>query len=127
MEHIMAEQQYLRRTLCPAEQGVAFESQLPIYIETHEGGGKEELTLRRVGSANIGVVEGMLVADFTLPEALGATGQDVAIVSLIAAGERKGAGPAAVRITGITISGFGADVAERGAEWSDNQYKNSIG
>lgn len=95
---------YFRRPLCRAVDSIGFESQVNLYLRRDLNGG--EIGMEKIATANVGVVDGMLMADFYLDDTLFAQPEEVVVSSLFAAGPPEaGLTPAtAIHITGLIIA-----------------------
>jgi hypothetical protein len=82
----MANTVFFRRELCPAVGPIGFESQLDVYLRDTRESASSSLTLDKIATANVAVVEGMLVADFHLADTLFGEPGEISVDSLIARG-----------------------------------------
>jgi hypothetical protein len=82
----MANTIHFRRELCPAVGEIGFESQLDVYLRDTDHSASSTLELAKITTANVGVVDGMLVADFHLNDSLFSQPEEIIVSSLIAGG-----------------------------------------
>jgi hypothetical protein len=100
----MAASASFRKIICPAIEAIAFNPQIGVYFGPRAGDDQPQITLEKVTTANIGVVDGALVADFHLPQESFIVPEEIAITSVISdAGTMDATGHTALRITGIVI------------------------
>lgn len=93
------------RILCPAAPSIGFHSQIDVYFREPEMTDDSRLDVRRVSSANIGLVEEKLVADFHLTGNFFVDEEEIVVESIIAGGWPTAMTTNdAIRITGIIIT-----------------------
>lgn len=102
----MANTVHFRRPLCPAAGPIGFESQIHVYLEDTTHTASSTLTLVMITTANVAVVEGILMADFHLNDDMFGEPDEVVVNSLIADGsdETAIAESTALQITGMVIA-----------------------
>jgi len=94
-----------KRIICPAVESVGFQSQVDVYFRDENRTDESRLDLRKVTTANIGLVEGKLLADFHLGEDFFTVPEEVVVESVIAEGWPEAMTTHdAIRVTGIIIT-----------------------
>lgn len=101
----MANTIHFRRPLCPAVGPIGFEHQIDVYLRDGDRTASSTLTLGKVATANVAVVDGMLLADFHLNDDVVGQPEEISVSSLIAHGTSEaGMGEStALRISGMVI------------------------
>lgn len=94
-----------KRIICPAMDSVGFQSQVDVYFRDESRPDESLLELRRLTTANVGLVEGKLMADFHLGEDFFTEPEEIVVESLIAHGWPEAMTTHdAIRVTGIVIT-----------------------
>ena len=103
----MANTVHFRRALCRAADAIGFESQVNLYLMPGGAGIGTDLELRKLTTANVALVDGMLAADFHLNDDLFAEPDEIVVTSLLSTGPAEAGmtfGGTAIQINGIVIS-----------------------
>jgi hypothetical protein len=82
----MANTIHFRRALCPAVGPIGFEHQLDVYLRESERSASSTLTLGKIATANVGIIDGMLMADFHLNDDMFSQPEEIVVVSVVANG-----------------------------------------
>jgi hypothetical protein len=96
----MSEPLFIRRTLCHANAVIGFEPQVVVYSQRQNT--DDTMTLSTVATANLGIIQDMVVAEFYLDDTSELLRDRVAVVSVMADAEQSGS--VVLRITGIVIT-----------------------
>ena len=86
----MANTLHFRRELCAAVEPIGFEPQFDVYIQHDEQSSSSALTLEKITTANVAIVDGVLVADFHLNDDAFAQPEEIVVTALIANGPTVG-------------------------------------
>lgn len=102
----MANTVHFRRSLCSASDSIGFESQIHVYLEDTSHTASSTLSLAMIATANVGIVDGLLVADFHLNDDAFGQADEIVVNSLISDGPSDTVpnGSAAIQLTGMVIA-----------------------
>jgi hypothetical protein len=102
----MANTIQFRRELCPASASIGFESQIDVYLRDESRSASSELRLAKITTANVALVDGLLVADFHLNDDVFGQPEEIVLDSMITVG-RPDAAPgetAALQLHGMVLT-----------------------
>ena len=101
----MANTVHFRRPLCAAVDSIGFEHQLDVFVRDRELSASSALALSKITTANVGIHDGMLMAEFSLNDDMFGSPDEIIVSSLIAAGaSQSGVGEStSLKLTAIVV------------------------